>query len=149
MHFYSARRRKLEVPIIPLIDILTVLLIFFIVTTTFKEPKPSIQVDLPLASGAISSETAEQRSVLSVSPEGVVALDNVEVLPGLLDTYLETFVEANPGRRLEVKMDEKCPIGTMISVWEALTRAGFVIKDIPHRVRLADQDGEGTSPASE
>jgi len=47
-------------------DILAILLIFFIVTTTFKEPRPALEIDLPTVKDIPSTEITETRSVLAV-----------------------------------------------------------------------------------
>lgn len=138
MEFMPVKRKKMDIPIIPLIDILTILLIFFIVTTTFKEPKPVLNVEVPVATGVATSQSAEKRSTLTVTADGKIAIDAVQVLPGELDSYLEAFISVNPGRKLELKIDQACPFGTMVIVWESLTKAGIGLKDVPHRVRLPE-----------
>lgn len=47
MKFNTARRRRVEINVIPLIDILCMLLIFFIVTTTFKKKTAAVDVTPP------------------------------------------------------------------------------------------------------
>ena len=47
MKFHPPRRRRVEINVIPLIDILCMLLIFFIVTTTFKKKVANVDVTPP------------------------------------------------------------------------------------------------------
>ncbi|MEY2852487.1 MAG: Biopolymer transport protein ExbD/TolR [Verrucomicrobiota bacterium] len=47
MKFHPTRRRRVEINVIPLIDILCMLLIFFIVTTTFKKKVANVDVTPP------------------------------------------------------------------------------------------------------
>ena len=47
MKFNPTRRRRVEINVIPLIDILCMLLIFFIVTTSFKKKTASVDVTPP------------------------------------------------------------------------------------------------------
>ena len=47
MKFHPARRRRVEINVIPLIDILCMLLIFFIVTTSFKKKVANVDVTPP------------------------------------------------------------------------------------------------------
>ncbi len=54
MRFYTRKRRAPSIIIVSLIDILAILLIFFIVTTTFRKNQPQLQINLP------ESKTAEQ-----------------------------------------------------------------------------------------
>lgn len=47
MKFHPTRRRRVEINVIPLIDILCMLLIFFIVTTSFKKKVANVDVTPP------------------------------------------------------------------------------------------------------
>ena len=47
MRFHPVRRRRVEINVIPLIDILCMLLIFFIVTTSFKKKVANVDVTPP------------------------------------------------------------------------------------------------------
>ena len=47
MHFHRITRKRAEVPIVPMIDILFILLVFFIVSTTFKKPRDILRIELP------------------------------------------------------------------------------------------------------
>jgi biopolymer transport protein ExbD len=124
----------------PLIDILFVVLIFFIVTTTFKIPRHTLTLELPTVNDLPSTEVIEQHSVLAVDKEGHMTLDAVTVPNvGLLDTYLTAFREKNPGRKLELEADQDLTIGKLLGIWDALTRAGIPVKDLPARVRTAEE----------
>ena len=47
MQFYRKKARSMGVPIVPMIDILTILLIFFIVHTQWKKPQSLLKIDVP------------------------------------------------------------------------------------------------------
>ena len=47
MQFYRKKARTMGVPIVPMIDILTILLIFFIVHTQWKKPQSLLKIDVP------------------------------------------------------------------------------------------------------
>lgn len=140
MQFQRVQRKTVTVPIVSLIDILTILLIFFIVTTTFKEPEPVIDVQLPLVSqdSSLQTEIVTPPVTLSVSEKGQIFLNDLEVLPGDLGTHLELFESVYGDRKLALKVDEGCPLGTMVKVWEALTEAGFDLKDTPMRIDVPE-----------
>ena len=61
MTFYTRKRRAPSVIIVSLIDILAILLIFFIVTTTFQRNQPQLQINLP------ESKTAEEAPAENLS----------------------------------------------------------------------------------
>lgn len=50
MQFYRKKARTMGVPIVPMIDILTILLIFFIVHTQWKKPQSLLKIDVPARS---------------------------------------------------------------------------------------------------
>lgn len=128
----------MQVPVIPLIDILFVLLIFFVVATTFKTPRPVLPIDLPKVEEVATVQATEQRSVLTVSPGGEVTLEGLKVPEGLLESYLTAFVKKNPERKLELEADKNLPLGKLLEVWDALTKAGIEVKDVPARILAPD-----------
>lgn len=136
MHFYRPHRKRAEVPIVPMIDILFILLVFFIVSTTFKKPRDILRIELPTVREIPSDQIADSRSVLAVDALGNIKLDALAVPEGLLGPYLDAYQKQNPGRKLELEADQQLPLGILIKVWESLTKAGFEIKDVPARIKL-------------
>ena len=136
MHFQRSKRKASAAPIVPMIDILFILLIFFIVSTTFKKRRPVLRIELPTVREVPSDTVVESRSVLSVSAEGDVTLDSMRVPSGLLGGYLKAFVKENPGRKLELEADRRLPIEKLLEIWDALTEAGIRVKDVPARIKL-------------
>lgn len=122
---------------VPMIDLLFVILIFLVVSTTFKKPRSIMNLDLPTVRDMVGGTVTEARSVLAVDKDGRITLDAVAVPDAkLLDAYLRAFVKENPGRKLELEADKLLPLEKLLEVWDALTRAGIPIKDVPARIRL-------------
>lgn len=143
MEFYRPHRKQLAVPIIALMDIFAVLLIFFIVSMTFKKPRPILTIDLPTVQEVPTDSVIEERSVLAVAPDGRVTLDQLEVPEGLLVEFLNVFQTQNPGRRMELKADQAVSLKQLFEVWDALTEAGIAIKDVPARIQVPTDTGQG------
>ena len=55
MNFAVRKRRAPSIIIVSLVDILTILLIFFVVSTTFKKDQPEVQINLPESKTATSA----------------------------------------------------------------------------------------------
>ena len=145
MKFERPVRRSRGIMIMPMIDILFVVLIFFIVTTVPKKARSILRIALPTVKDVPSSTVVEASSILSVDKLGSVSLDAVPVPDvALLDAYLKAYVKENPGRKLELEADKELPLGKLLAVWDALTRAGIPIKDVPARIRLP-QEADGSS----
>lgn len=124
----------------PMIDILFIVLIFLIVSTTFKKPRTILPIELPTVREIASTEVMDERSVLAVDKDGRITLDSLVVPDAqLLDAYLKAFLKENPGRKLELEADKQIPLEKLLEVWDALTRAGIQIKDVPARIRLPEK----------
>ncbi len=138
MHFPRIQRNRNQVPIVPLIDILFILLVFFIVSTTFKRPRDVMRIELPTVREIPSEQLAEERSVIAVDALGNITLDSLTVPEGLLGTYLEAFQRQNPGRQLELEADKSISIERLLNVFEALTKAGIEVRDVPARIEVPE-----------
>ena len=140
MELYRPKRKAYNVPIVPLIDILAILLIFVIVTSSRKKPRPVVPIDLPTVTEVATAELTAERSVLSITREGEILLENVTVPDGLLSDYLKAFQTVNPGRKLELEADEGSSLGQLFTVWEALTEVGIELKEVPARIKMATEE---------
>ncbi|MES2995688.1 MAG: biopolymer transporter ExbD [Verrucomicrobiota bacterium] len=138
MKFHRPARVRHNIQVIPMIDILLILLIYFAVSTVFKKPRDVMSISLPTVRELPSGKVSESRSIIAVDAQGNVSLDSLAVPDGLLESYLAAFLKQNPGRKLELEADEKLPLGQLIKVWDALTKAGIPIKDVPARIRLPE-----------
>ena len=128
-----------------MIDLLFVILIFLVVSTTFKKPRSVLPIELPTVKEVSGSSVIDARSVLALDKEGKITLDAVAVPDvQLLDSYLKAFSKENPGRKLELEADKQVPLEKLLGVWDALTRAGIAIKDVPARIRLPQEPGSSS-----
>ena len=138
MKFDRPVRRSRGIMIMPLIDILFVVLIFFIVTTTKREKRPILRIELPTVKAVPVDSVVAPSSVLAVDKTGNVSLDSVQVPDVAL---LKAYLKENPGRKLELEADKELPLEKLLTVWDALTAAGIPIKDVPARIRLPQETG--------
>lgn len=138
MHFQRIHRKRAEVPIVPMIDILFILLVFFIVSTTFKKPRDVMKIEIPTVREVPSEQISDTRSVIAVDALGNITLDSLAVPEGLLESYLAAYQKQNPGRELELEADKKLPLERLLQVWDALIKSGIDIKDVPARIKVPD-----------
>ncbi len=138
MQFPRRTRKRAEVAIIPMIDILLILLIFFVVTTAFKKKRDILRIELPTVHEVPTDTVTDPRSVIAVDALGNITLDSLKVPEGLLESYLAAYQKQNPGRKLELEADKKIPLERLLQVWDALTKAGLKIKDVPARIKLPE-----------
>ncbi len=81
MKFHPTRRRRVEINVIPLIDILCMLLIFFIVTTSFKKKVANVDVTPPKSEKG--NETVEDAKA---PPELTMKSSKAEEYARIFDT---------------------------------------------------------------
>jgi biopolymer transport protein ExbD len=122
------KRRAPSIIIVSLVDILTILLIFFVVSTTFKRDQPEVQINLPDSKTSSKSSSEQDHAVVSVNANDEVRLDGQVI--GV--EQLEAAVRNLPGTRratLALQADKKSSFGTIIKVMDALKLAG--VKNLP------------------
>ena len=124
MKFYQRKRRMPAVIIVSLIDIFAILLIFVIVTSTFKRAQPAVAIKLPESDRATAHPQAQAADLaeITVSPEGTVLLDGAAVEIGALAARVREALAAK--RPLALKADTKAPFGVIVRVLDALKDAG-------------------------
>lgn len=135
MIFHRIQKKRGEVPILPLIDILFILLVYVIVTTSPKKKRDVLRIEFPTIKEIASETVSDTRSVIAVDAEGNITLDSLLVPEGLLGLYLESFQKQNPGRKLELEADRRLPLEKLLGIWDALAKAGLSIKDVPARIK--------------
>jgi biopolymer transport protein ExbD len=130
MRFYTRKRRAPSIIIVSLIDILAILLIFFIVTTTFRKNLPQLQINLPESKSAeLAPAEKNEPVVLSVKSADEISLDGKPVTLDLLAEALKTMRTQAPTRPIAMQADREAPFGVVVKVLDALKDAG--IKNIP------------------
>jgi biopolymer transport protein ExbD len=130
MKFYNKQRRQPVPVILPLIDILAILLIFFIVTTTFKKPVPQLQINLPEAATATEQPAPEREpALLSVTAEETLFLDGTEITLSALPAALRELQSETPPRALALQASQEASYGFIVRLLDVLREAG--IRNIP------------------
>lgn len=104
----------------PLIDVVFLLLIFFMLTSTFVL-QPGIKVKLPRA---ITSEALrEENLVIVITAGGKIYLDNEIISPDELSVRLEKA--AQDERAVLIKADQKISLGRVVEVWDLCRDVGI------------------------
>jgi len=130
MRFYTKRRKMPSITVVSLIDILAILLIFFIVTTTFKEKLPQLQINLPESKSASTASTETKKSIpLQIKGPKQITLDNKPVTMAGLPAAIREVQKANPGCSITMQADKEAPFGTVVAVLDALQAGG--VKNVP------------------
>ncbi len=144
MRIARRRREGPELNITPLIDVVFLLLIFFMVSTTFQR-QSELAIELPEASAA-ADPTRKDFLEVSVDAKGRYYLDGRP----LLNTQTATLVQALRQRAGElggdppvvVSGDRSSPYQSVMAVLDAAQRVGLT------RVRFATQIAPAEAPGN-
>ncbi|MFO8026832.1 MAG: biopolymer transporter ExbD [Opitutales bacterium] len=110
------RRRTPSINIVPLVDVLTVLLFFFLVTMQFKQLS-ALNITVPEIETAGENEIAEQ-IVIAVSPEGEFYLNDRSVSREQLDEAMALAGELTPEKPVLLIADEEVPLKNVTEVMD-------------------------------
>ncbi|MEP6809243.1 MAG: biopolymer transporter ExbD [Chthoniobacterales bacterium] len=122
------KRRAPSIIIVSLVDILTILLIFFVVSTTFKKDQPEVQINLPESQTATKTPAELDHALLSVNAQDEIRLDGAPVAIDELENAVRGLAAARKST-LALQADKKASFGTIIKVMDALKLAG--VKNLP------------------
>jgi len=122
------KRRAPSIIIVSLVDILTILLIFFVVSTTFKRDQPEVQINLPDSKTSTKASSELEHAVVSVNENDEVRLDGQVVGIDDLEAAVRNLA-ATRRSTLALQADKKASFGTIVKVMDALKLAG--VKNLP------------------
>ncbi len=128
MQFAVRKRRAPSIIIVSLVDILTILLIFFVVSTTFKKDQPEVQINLPESKTATKTPAELEHSLVSVDDQDVVKLNGHTVQIEELEPAVRELTDPQKAS-LALQADKKASFGTIIKVMDALKLAG--VRNLP------------------
>jgi biopolymer transport protein ExbD len=138
MKFMTHKRRQAPaVIIISLIDILIVLLIFMMVTTSFKQT-PAIKLALPESKQPRQGTTSDAAMIVTISKnEPRFYLDTKLVTFSRLSEEMTARAAKDPKISVSIRADTEAPVGQVIRVMDAAKAAN--IKNINMFTKPAGQ----------
>jgi len=110
-----------EVNMTPLIDMVFILLIFFIVTTSFVK-ETGVDVSRPSAKTAVKKEHAN--ILISISPNGEVWMDKRQIDRRAVRANVERMHAENPEGAVIILADKEAKTGLLIEVMDQARLAG-------------------------
>ena len=128
MNFAVRKRRAPSIIIVSLVDILTILLIFFVVSTTFKKDQPEVQINLPESKTATKAPAELEHAIVTVDEADSIKLDGRAVDVGELERAVRNLSQTQKAS-LALQADRKASFGTIIKVMDALKLAG--VRNLP------------------
>jgi biopolymer transport protein ExbD len=118
-------KKQVELNITPLIDVLFLLLIFFMLTGTFKRVG-ELELQLPDSSTATPAEGTEVRQVeLIVTEEGRLFVDGTGIGTPQLKSELSRILGEDPTARVMIKAEAGVNHGEVVRLLDIVRDSGF------------------------
>lgn len=114
--------KNLEINMTPLIDVVFLLLIFFMVSTTFVYTN-SLKVNLPKAKGE-SVETKKNINIV-ITKQGVITIDGEQVSKLTFSAKLKELYNKNPNATVIIQADRDSRHGDVVFVMDESKKAGY------------------------
>jgi len=128
---------KTDVSLTPLIDVVFLLLIFFMVTTTFNQ-HANLRVELPEASNTVQSSEENKIEVI-IDKNGQYYINGTSLLDQqsrTLLTALSKIMQKNSVEKILIRADAMAPHQSVVSVMDAAGKLGL------NQISIATSSGQ-------
>ncbi|NOZ62303.1 MAG: biopolymer transporter ExbD [Calditrichaeota bacterium] len=122
MQFSEKKQRKPIINITSLIDVLFLLLIFFMVSSTFVE-QPGMKLELPESKSSTAEKIKEL--VVEITADGTLLLNDNPVSMNDLENKFKEMLPRLQEKSLVLKADKTIPHGTVVKVMDIARLSGL------------------------
>jgi biopolymer transport protein ExbD len=130
--------RPVELNVIPLIDVVFFLLVFYVISTSFT-PESAVTIERPQSTQASTSESPSLQVAVTVDDEVIIAGQS------LATAQIATAVNAELARlgtsRVVVVADRRVPTGILLTVMDACSAGGASSVDVAATISPAGGSG--------
>ncbi len=145
MKFKRSKHNEVTINLTPLIDVVFLLLIFFMVTTTFSR-ETRLLVNLPEANAELSSETEIQQIEILVTQDGSYAINGRSLVNNRIDTLIRGLeIESGGDLGLPILLiaDAEATHQSVVTAMDAIGQSGFSRLNIATQRPVEDPSATG------
>jgi len=116
------KREKPQIIVTNLIDVILLLVFFFMVTSTFARDSKKLPIDLPRASSGVLIEG--ETLTFQVTAEKKVMLRGEQIFTEAVDQKVREYLAEDPNRAILIEADKTVDYGTVIQLLDVVRTAG-------------------------
>lgn len=127
MKFKRSKNNEVAINLTPLIDVVFLLLIFFMVTTTFSR-ETRLLVNLPEANAELSPQTEVQQIEVLVTQDGTYSINGRGLVNNRIDTLIRGLeIESAGNLDLPILLiaDAEATHQSVVTAMDAIGQSGF------------------------
>ena len=121
----QAVEQSVSIELTPLIDVMFLLLIFFLVATTFHQEERELQIALPYAEAAGPISVHLREIVINVDRDGRILVGGRVQTPDELRELVEGRVRSNPDQKVAVRGDRETAYANVMRVLDICKASGI------------------------
>ena len=122
-NFYQREEKELiSINITPLIDIVFLLLVFFMLATSFIQ-KSTIEVNLS-GGKTVKIDNEKNTAIVILNKKGLIYLNNKLIKVTNIRNEIKNIIEKNPKYKILIKSHKKVPVQKVIRLIEEVRLAG-------------------------
>ena len=137
MKLYERKFGQQGIPIVPMLDILTILLIFFIVHTEFKRQVSVLKLDVPQTHHLAGTQGDRNSILLEVAADGSIAFNGKLTPADQLVADVRELLRQNPSATIQLSAAGGASMARFIEVLDTLTAAGLDTEQVPVRIEYS------------
>ena len=107
-----------------LLDVMFILIIFFLATTTFQQDERDIKVNLPESAEGQALSSAAKVIVINVRADGTYVMASQEITVEAMQTALFNSIQADPQQKVLIRGDRQALHGHVAVAVSLCKRAG-------------------------
>lgn len=125
--FIKARENGpgVAIEITPLVDMVFLLLIFFLVATTFHQTEREMQIALPVAASSAPISMSLRELIINVDAEGKIIVGGRSMDEADLQSIVAEAVEINPEQKVTVRGDRRTAYLNVVRVLDICKGSGI------------------------
>ncbi len=118
---WQPEEEEQEINITPMLDVVFIMLIFFIVTASFVK-ESGIDVNKPSAATTVAKEKAN--ILIAIDANGEIWIDRRVIDPRAVRANIERLHAENPQGTVVIQADDDARTGVLVQVMDAARQAG-------------------------
>ncbi len=118
--------RSVSIELTPIVDMVFLLLIFFLVATTFHQTEREMQIALPASISAGPISTALREIIINVDEDGQIIVSGRTVSDADLGSLIQAAVAQNPQQKVTVRGDRNVAYGHVVRALDICKTSGIL-----------------------